>query len=146
MSGFHGVGLIVGAYTRGLRDFDAVAAYAAMRDTAMVGATANDNKALQEQFRALGYVAAGTQRQSVSRTFDFAYDYWCVGAMAELLGKHDDATMFYKLGQNYKTSLIRPRASCAVKRRIASGANPSVPTASTGRTTPSLTPGRQPST
>lgn len=102
MTGFHVVGMIVGAYARGLRDFDAETAYSAMRDTAMVGATANDNKALQEQFRKLGYVAAGKERQSVSRTLDFAYDYWCVGAMADLLGKHDDAAMFYKLGQNYK--------------------------------------------
>ena len=102
MTGFHVVGMIVGAYARGLHDFDVEAAYAAMRDTAMVGAAANDNKALQEQFRKLGYVAAGQQRQSVSRTLDFAYDFWCVGAMADLLGKHDDAAMFYKLGQNYK--------------------------------------------
>jgi predicted alpha-1,2-mannosidase len=102
MTGFHVVGMIVGAYAYGLRDFDAEAAYAAMRDTAMVGATANDNKALQEQFRKLGYVAAGKDRQSVSRTLDFAYDFWCVGAMADLLGKHDDAAMFYQLGQNYK--------------------------------------------
>lgn len=102
MTGFHVVGMIVGAYARGLRDFDVEAAYAAMRDTAMVGATSNDNKALQQQFRTLGYVAAGPQRQSVSCTLDFAYDYWCVGAMADLLGKHDDAAMFYKLGQNYK--------------------------------------------
>ena len=102
MTGFHVVGLIVGAYTRGLRNFDVEAAYAAMRDTALVGATANDNKALQEQFRTLGYVAAGEQRQSVSRTLDFAYDYWCVGAMAELLGKQEDAAMFYKLAKNYK--------------------------------------------
>jgi predicted alpha-1,2-mannosidase len=33
---------------------------------------------------------------------DLAYDYWCVGAMAELLGKRDDAAMFYKLAQNYR--------------------------------------------
>ncbi len=39
---------------------------------------------------------------SVSCTLDLAYDYWCAGAMAELLGKHDDAALFYKLGQNYK--------------------------------------------
>ncbi|MGC2580812.1 MAG: GH92 family glycosyl hydrolase, partial [Acidobacteriaceae bacterium] len=102
MTGFHVVGLIVGAYTRGLRDFDVEAAYAAMRDTALVGATANDNKALQEQFRKLGYVAAGEQRQSVSRTLDFSYDFWCVGAMAELLGKQEDAATFYKLAQNYR--------------------------------------------
>jgi len=102
MTGFHVVGMIVAAYVRGFRDFDIEAAYGAMRDTAMVGATANGNRELQQQFRSLGYVAAGEQRQSVSRTLDFAYDYWCVGAMAELLGKKDDADLFYKLGQNYK--------------------------------------------
>jgi predicted alpha-1,2-mannosidase len=102
MTGFHVVGMIVGAYVRGFRGFNVEATYAAMRDTAMVGATANDNKALQEQFRTLGYVAAKGRDQSVSRTLDFSYDYWCVGAMAELLGKHEDAAMFYKLGQNYR--------------------------------------------
>ena len=107
MTGFHVVGMIVGAYARGLRDFDVEAAYESMRDTALVGATANGNRELQQQFRSLGYVAAGAQRQSVSRTLDFAYDYWCVGAMAELLKKKEDADLFYKLGQNYK-SLFDP--------------------------------------
>jgi predicted alpha-1,2-mannosidase len=102
MTGFHVVGLIVGAYTRGFRGYDVAAVYAAMRETALVGATANNNKALQEQFRTLGYVAATPGAQSVSRTLDFCYDYWCVGAMAELLGKHDDARMFYQLSGNYK--------------------------------------------
>lgn len=103
MTGFHVVGMITGAYARGLRDFDAEAAYAAMRDTALTGATLNGNKQLQQEFRQYGYVPTGTQKQSVSRTLDFAYDYWCVGAMADMLGKHDDAAMFYRLGQNYKT-------------------------------------------
>ncbi|MFP5230546.1 MAG: GH92 family glycosyl hydrolase [Acidobacteriota bacterium] len=102
MTGFHVVGLIAAAYARGFRDFDAEKVYAAMRDTALTGATANDNKQLQEQFRQYGYVPAGENRQSVSRTLDFAYDYWSVGAMAEMLGKSADAAMFYKLGQNYK--------------------------------------------
>ncbi|MGC1783172.1 MAG: GH92 family glycosyl hydrolase [Acidobacteriaceae bacterium] len=102
MTGFHVVGMIAGAYVRGFRDFDVQAAYAAMRDTALMGATANGNRKLQEQFRRVGYVATGPGMQSVSRTLDFSYDYWCVGAMAELLGKHDDAAVFYKLGQNYK--------------------------------------------
>ncbi len=102
MTGFHVVGMIAGAYVRGFRDFDVQAAYAAMRDTALLGATANGNRELQEQFRKFGYLPTGPQRQSVSRTLDFSYDYWCVGAMAELLGKQDDAAMFYKLGQNYK--------------------------------------------
>jgi predicted alpha-1,2-mannosidase len=102
MTGFHVVAMIAGAYARGFRNYDVEAAYAAMRDTAMTGATLNGNKELQEQFRQLGYVAAAENQQSVSRTLDFAYDFWSVGAMAQMLGKSDDAEMFYKLGQNYK--------------------------------------------
>lgn len=102
MTGFHVVGMIAGAYVRGFRDFDVQAAYAAMRDTALMGAAVNGNRKLQEQFRRYGYVPTGPGMQSVSRTLDFSCDYWCVGAMAELLGKHKDSAMFYKLGQNYK--------------------------------------------
>jgi predicted alpha-1,2-mannosidase len=101
MDGFHAAGLIAGAYVRGFRDFDVESAYAAMRDTAMVGSTVKDNREMQAQFRRFGYVPTGT-KAGVSCTLDLAYDYWCVGAMAELLGKREDAAMFYQLGQNYK--------------------------------------------
>jgi predicted alpha-1,2-mannosidase len=56
MVGFHAAGMIVSAYVRGLRDFDVEAAYAAIRDTALVGAEAKGNRELQEAFRSLGYV------------------------------------------------------------------------------------------
>ncbi len=102
MTGFHVVGMIAAAYVRGYRGYDVEKVYAAMRTTALVGATANNNKALQAQFRSLGYVASTPGQQSVSRTLDFCYDYWCVGAMAQMLGKYDDAKRFYKLSQNYK--------------------------------------------
>ncbi|MGC8552428.1 MAG: GH92 family glycosyl hydrolase [Phycisphaerae bacterium] len=119
MTGFHVVGMITGAYARGFRDFDAEALYAAMRDTALVGATANGNKQLQEQFRKLGYVASAPHAQSVSRTLDFAYDFWCTGAMAQMLGKHDDAKMFYRLGQNYK-NLFDPKTGF-MRGKLANG-------------------------
>jgi predicted alpha-1,2-mannosidase len=102
MDGFHSAGMIVGAYARGFRGFDAQAAYAAIRDTALVGSTVKNHRESQEQFRRYGYVPAGPKNQSVSWTLDYAYDYWCAGAMADLLGKQDDAAMFYKLGQNYR--------------------------------------------
>ncbi len=102
MTGFHAAGMILGAYTRGLRGFDAEAAYAAIRDTALRGAEANGNRELQAMFRKYGYVPMDLHDGSVSCTLDLAYDYWSAGAMAELLGKHEDAAMFYKLGQNYK--------------------------------------------
>ena len=128
MTGFHAAGMILGAYTRGFHDFDAEAAYAAIRDTALgardaAPATASahdverarDNGKVQELFREHSYVPMELHVGSVSCTLDFAYDYWCAGAMAELLGKHDDAAMFYKLSQNYRnlfdpsTGFMRPK-------------------------------------
>ena len=120
MTGFHAVGMIVGAYTRGFRGYDVEAVYAAMRDTAMLGATANGSREMQAAFRHYGYLPAAPQtsarsigyerqRQAVSRSLDFAYDYWCVGAMAELLGKHEDAKLFYGYGQNYR-NLFDPKS------------------------------------
>jgi predicted alpha-1,2-mannosidase len=102
MDGFHAAGLIVGAYVRGFRDFDAEAAYAAMRDTALVGTTVKGNREMQAIFRERGYVPMEAHGGSVACTLDLAYDYWCVGTMAKLLGRQDDAAMFYKLSQNYK--------------------------------------------
>jgi predicted alpha-1,2-mannosidase len=101
-TGFHAVSLILGAYTRGLRDYDVEAIYAAMRKTAMGGASRNGNDKLQRVFREHGYVPTAPKEESVFYTLDFSYDYWCVGAMAELLGKHDDAAYFRKLGQSYR--------------------------------------------
>jgi predicted alpha-1,2-mannosidase len=102
MDGFHAAGMIVGAYVRGFRDFDAETAYAAIRDTALVGATAKNNRELQERFRRFGYAPVGGPGASASCTLDLAYDYWCAGAMADLLGKQNDATLFYNLGRNYR--------------------------------------------
>lgn len=115
MVGFHAAGMILGAYARGFRGFDANAAYAAIRDTALTGAEARGNRELQAMFRKYGYVPADLHGGSVSATLDLAYDYWCAGAMAQLLGKSQDAAMFFKLGQNYRnvfnpaTEFMQPR-------------------------------------
>lgn len=102
MAGFHVVAMILGAYVRGFRGFDASAAYAAMYDTAMKGDAFTGRRKLQESFRDRGYISSGPRKSAVSATLDMAYDYWCVGAMAELLGKTDDARLFYGYGRNYR--------------------------------------------
>lgn len=101
MTGFHAAGMILAAYTRGFRDFDVEAAYAAIRETALVGAEGHSRE-LQAMFRQYGYVPMDLHDGAVSCTLDLAYDYWCAGAMAELLGKEEDARQFYKFGQNYR--------------------------------------------
>ena len=128
MTGFHAAGIILAAYTRGFRDFDAEAAYAAIRDTALGArdtmpadastgdiAKSRNNGKVQDNFRAHGYVPMDLHEGSVSQTLDISYDYWCAGAMAELLGKQEDAAQFYKLAGNYKnifdpsTGFMRPK-------------------------------------
>lgn len=115
MTGFHAAGMILGAYVRGFRGFDAEKAYAAIRDTAMVGAEEHGNRELQANFRRYGFVPMESHGGAVSCTLDLSYDYWCAGAMAELLGKRDDAAMFFKLSENYRnlydpsTGFMRPK-------------------------------------
>ena len=62
------------------------------------------------EYRAKGYVPSSTdtttprgeQNQSVSRTLEYAYDDWCLGRMAQLLGKTDDAKLFFARSENYR--------------------------------------------
>jgi predicted alpha-1,2-mannosidase len=102
MVGFHAAAMILGAYVRGFRDFDIQAAYAAVRDTALVGAEARGNRELQAMFRQYGYVPYDFRGGSVSCTLDLSYDYWCASALARLLGKTEDSEMFLKLSQSYR--------------------------------------------
>jgi predicted alpha-1,2-mannosidase len=122
MTGFHAAAMILGAYMRGFRDFDLRAAYAAIRSTALSEVEthdqhANANKKIQADFRKYGYVPMELHAGSVSCTLDLAYDYWCAGAVAKLLGKSDDEALFSKLAQNYRnvfdpqTGLMRARTA-----------------------------------
>lgn len=102
MVGFHAAAMILGAYVRGFRNFDIQAAYAAVRDTALVGTEARGNRELQAMFRQYGYVPCDLHAGSVSSTLDLSYDYWCAGALARLLDKTEDSQTFAKLAQNYR--------------------------------------------
>jgi predicted alpha-1,2-mannosidase len=124
MMGFHAAGMILGAYVRGFRDFDIDAAYAAIRDTALVGAENRGNGALQAMFRQYGYVPSDLHGGSVSDTLDIAYDYWCAGTMAQLLGKTDDSAMFLRLGQNYKNAFNSATGFMQGKNKAGEWRNP----------------------
>ncbi|HTV47189.1 MAG TPA: GH92 family glycosyl hydrolase [Phycisphaerae bacterium] len=103
MTGFHSVVLVLEAYIHGFRNWNTQAVYTALKDTAM------GSRAFLDEFRKYGFIPTGpNKKQSVSRTLDYAYDYWCLGALADLLGKVDDAKEFYKLGQNYR-NLFDPK-------------------------------------
>jgi predicted alpha-1,2-mannosidase len=101
MIGYHSVPVIVDAYFKGFRGFDAEAAYQAMRDTAM-----QDRNGL-DTYKKLGYVASRQGEQATSRTIEYAFDDWCLAKMAEALGHHDDAKLFYQRSTNYRNHFDR---------------------------------------
>jgi predicted alpha-1,2-mannosidase len=119
MTGFHAAAMILGAYVRGFRGFDADAAYEAVRQTALVGAEARGNRELQAMFREHGYVPCDLHPGSVSQTLDLSYDYWCASAFAGLLGKHEDRDMFLKLSEGYR-KVFNP-ATGFMQARMADG-------------------------
>ena len=60
-----------------------------------------------------GYIPA--RKGTVSNTMEYAYDDWCVGQMAKLLGKEEDFEYFNNRSDNWshlfdtETGFIRPR-------------------------------------
>ncbi len=121
MIGDHMVPIVVDAYLKGYRDFDAEFVYQAMKKkatqqpqlpippgAARVGLT---------EYLTLGYVAADKDKESASCTLEYAYDDWCLAQMAKAMGKTDDYNYFMKRGGNYvnlwdqETRMMRPRLS-----------------------------------
>jgi len=101
MIGYHSVPVIVDAYFKGFRGFDPEVAYQAMRDTAM-----QDRNGLKT-YKELGYVASRQGEQATSRTIEYAFDDWCIAKMAEALGHHEDAQLFYRRSTNYRNHFDR---------------------------------------
>jgi len=91
MIGYHAVPVIVDAYMKGVRGFDAERAYAAIRRTAM-----NPNYDNVATYAKLGWVPFDKENESVSKTLEYAYDDYCVAQMAKTMGKSADAAMFTK--------------------------------------------------
>lgn len=114
----HEIPLIVNAWQKGIRDFDAEKAFKAMKEVQMRlpqphecgGYVGNRNlKSYMEK----GFVPA--DEGPVSNTLEYAYDDWCVAQMAKSLGKMDDYEYFMKRSQSYKnvfdaeTGYMRPK-------------------------------------
>ncbi|WP_457565472.1 GH92 family glycosyl hydrolase [Caldithrix abyssi] len=97
MIGYHAIPVIVDAYIKGIRDFDAELAYQAMKYSAM-----QDHRGLK-YYKTLGYIPFDKEaHQSVSRTVEYAYDDWCIAQMAKALGKDKDFKLFNARAQFYK--------------------------------------------
>ncbi|HTL10801.1 MAG TPA: GH92 family glycosyl hydrolase [Chitinophagaceae bacterium] len=105
MEASHEIPLIVGAYQKGIRDFDVQNAMKAMlhqQTTPGVVTPENGfagNKFL-DAYMKLGYVPQ--EEGQVSNTLEYAYDDWCVAQFAKAIGKEDVYQQFIKRAGNYK--------------------------------------------
>ncbi len=95
MIGNHAISVIVEAYLKGIRDFNAELAYEAVKTTALAG------KAGVPLLRKYGYIPYDKENESVSKTLEYAYDDWCVAQLAKALNKEEDYLFFMKESKNY---------------------------------------------
>jgi putative alpha-1,2-mannosidase len=96
MVGNHSIPIIVDAYAKGIRDFNAEEALTAMK------AAVNRNQFGLDSYRKNGAVLADNEAESVSKTLEYAYDDWCIAQMAKMLGKTADYETYIQRAQYWK--------------------------------------------
>lgn len=96
MVGNHSIPPIAEAILKGIGDFDHQLAYEAMKATSMHD---RDGMGLYDK---LGYMPADKIEQSVAKSLEVAIDDWSVAAVAQKLGKEEDAAYFFKRSESYR--------------------------------------------
>lgn len=96
MIGYHAVSVIVDATVKGIGGFDHDRAFAAMKHSAELKHFGLD------AYVKRGYISMEDDRESVSKTLEYAYDDWCIAQMAGLFGPWDDYERFKERGQSYR--------------------------------------------
>lgn len=96
MVGNHSIPVIAEALLKGIGDFDQQLAFEAMKATSLHD---RDGMGLYDK---LGYMPADKIQQSVAKSLEVAIDDWCVAAVAQKLGKTEDAAYFSKRAESFK--------------------------------------------
>ena len=111
MIGYHAVPVIVDAVAKGIRGFDLNLALEAMKHSAELNQTG------LSAYRNHGFIGMEEERESLSKTLEYAYDDWCIAEMARLLGRTDDYRRYLRRAQFYENVLdktsgfMRPRVN-----------------------------------
>ncbi|MCQ2184019.1 MAG: GH92 family glycosyl hydrolase [Bacteroidales bacterium] len=106
MIGNHSIPVIVDAYLKGFRGFDAGKFY----DAIVRSTSENHIKYDWKAYDRCGYFPydnPATLVESVSRTLECCYDDWCTGVLARKLG-HDEDALFYERRASYWKNVFDP--------------------------------------
>lgn len=116
----HGVAMVLDAYNKGLRDFDLDKAYIACKgaitEKTLAPWSSKPAGVLDRFYKDHGYFPAlakgenetvkevhgWEKRQPAAVTLGSVYDEWCLGQIAEHLGKANEAKYFRERGLNYR--------------------------------------------
>lgn len=104
MIGYHSMPLIADAYYKGIRNYDVMALYDAMKSSANRDTFGYFLKAFRgaRYYKEYEYIPCDKEVTSVSKTLEYCYDDWCIAQMARMLGKKDDYDYFKKRAAWYK--------------------------------------------
>jgi len=103
MIGYHAVSVIGDAIAKDVKGFDYERAYEAAKKTAM-----NPHYDCLPEYTSLGWVPFDKERESVSKSLEYAYDDYCIAQAAKKLKKTDDYHYFLNRSLSYQ-NLIDPK-------------------------------------
>lgn len=103
MIGTHTAAVIADAYAKGIRNFNVPTAYEGMvKDALALPMGGGRGRTGNEAYNRLGFVPTDEVHEATARTLEFAYGDFCVGKMAQALGKKEDAAYFFRRANNFR--------------------------------------------
>ncbi len=97
MTGYHSASVMAEACVKKFPRIDWQRAYKVMRKRNME----DDYRGLGF-YRAMGYIPADKEEESVSKTLEYDYNDWACSHVADEIGAHEDAALQRKRSQNYQ--------------------------------------------
>jgi len=107
----HEIALMVGAWQKGIRDYDPELMYQAIKHTVDVQGgklrpwTAAAGNLFQDSYKKLGHVPY--EEGPACQALDYAFNDYCVAQMAKALGKNADYQFYLKRSENWR-NLFHP--------------------------------------
>jgi len=102
MIGYHAVSVLADMIVKDVKGFDYERAYQAMKRTAM-----NPNYDCLSDYSILGWVPFDKEKESVSKSLEYAFDDYCIAMAAKKLNKNDDYKYFLNRSLSYQ-NLVDP--------------------------------------
>ena len=100
MIGYHACSVLADMIMKDVPGFDYERAFEAMKQTAL-----NRHYDCIPEYSTLGYVPFDLEKESVSKTLEYAYDDWCIAQVAQKLGRDADYEYFLRRSGNWRNLL-----------------------------------------